>query len=168
MSTQGNDIWNCFNFVKLSFVNLPENCLDFYSNYAKLECSNCHKKEINGYVCLICGEKTCNLKTCLSMNKKGRKEFSLVGHSKKCCGGNTLYLSIKDSQIVYYLKRKFAFSDIFLYVNKYGDHIDENYLPSDFNLDEKMFDKVKINYLDLQYRQSLGNRVDINNNILLI
>ena len=159
MSFYTNEILSCFDFVKLNFINLPESCLDFYSHYSILECSNCHIKEIAGYVCLICGEKICNLKKCVYINKKGEKEFSLIGHSKKCAGGNTIYLSIKDSQIIFYLKRRFSFSDIYLYVNKYGDHIDENCLPSDFNLNKKMYEKAKENYINLKFRQILGNKV---------
>ena len=161
MGQYTNKILKCFNFVELNFINLPESCLDFYSHYSMLECSNCHMKEIVGYICLICGEKICNLQKCVYLNKKGKNEFSLIGHSKRCTGGNSIYLSLKDSQIVYYLKRKFVDSEMYLYVNKYGEHFGENYLPSDFNLDKKIYEKAKINYIDLKFRQKLGVKIGL-------
>ena len=161
MGFYNNEILSSFNYIKLNFIQLPESCTDFYSHYSMMECSNCHMKEITGYICLICGSKICNLKKCLSVSKKGKKEFSLVGHGNECTGGNTLYLSLKDSQIIYYLKKRFAFSEVYLYVNKYGEHIEEKCLSSDFNLDKKMYEKAKMDYIDLKYRQILGSKLQV-------
>ena len=154
LNSKTSEIINSFHFPKLNFIDLPESCYDLFSYYAKMECCSCHKKEINGYICLTCGGKICNKRICQSeINDKGKREYSLFDHSKKCNGGTTIYLALNSTQIVYFLKRKIINSSFYLYVNKYGEHAEENNFSLEFHLDNNLYEKAKNNFVNLKFRK---------------
>ena len=139
---------------KLHIIDLPENFIDFSYKYMKIDCNYCHNKSLNYYVCLICGSKICNSKECVAeINSKGKKEYSLIEHSKICGGGNILFISNKDSEIIYLLKRKFINSGIFVYINSYGEYVNNYYLNDNYILNKLELEKSIQIFLDLTYRK---------------
>ena len=143
-----------FEIPQFNIIDLPENFLEFSSNYSNQQCVNCKKKNANSYICLICGSKLCNLKTCQTeINNDGKKEYSLIAHSKKCSGGNTLYLSIINSEIIYLYKRQFIFPKIYIYLNSFGEYKKESYLTSEFILNKIELEKAINSFIDMTFRQ---------------
>ena len=119
-----------------------------------IDCLYCGKKEINYYVCLICGSKICNQRNCVvDIKEKGKKEYSLIAHSKKCGGGNVFFISGKTSEIVYVLKRCFYDSGIYVYLNLFGEYISESSLNSNYILNQVELDKCIKLFIDLTYRK---------------
>ena len=157
-----------FEIPNFNIIQLPENFLDFSSNYSNIKCLNCNNKNSNSYVCLICGSKLCNLKICQSeINDKGKKEYSLISHSKKCSGGNSIFISIINSEIIYLLKRQFIFPKIYIYLNSFGEHRKESYLTSDFILNTIELEKAIKSFINMTYRQRTLRIPSINMNIIL-
>ena len=143
-----------FEIPHFDIIQLPENFLDFSSYYSNIKCVNCKNKNSNSYVCLICGSKICNLKSCQSeINIKGKKEYSLIEHSKRCSGENTIFISIINSEIIYLLKRQFIFPKIYIYLNSFGEYRKDSYLTSDFILNKIELDKAIKTYINITYRQ---------------
>ena len=141
---------------KLSLVELPENIMEFQSKYMNIGCSYCKQKIPNFYVCLLCGRKICNNKNCVGkVNKNGKKDYSLIDHCIKCSGGNCIFVSINSSEIMYILKRKIIFSNIYLYLNAFGEHIDEKYYYDNYLLNKIEFEKSIQIFIDLTFRKKL-------------
>ena len=137
----------------LLLIDIPESGIEFFHK-ANGDCFYCHKKYLYSYFCLLCGKKICNSTICLVENKsKGKKEYSLIYHSKKCSGGNGLFLSITDSEIVYILKRRIIFSKIFVYMNNFGEPLNDKCLNEDFKLNKSEYQKAITKYIDMTYRK---------------
>ena len=125
-------------------------------NKANECCYYCHQKEISSCICLLCGSKVCNHIYCTVNNGplKG-KEYSLIYHSKKCCGGNGLFLNVRRCEIEYVLKRKIIESNIFVYMNDYGEALKEKYnLGNEYKLNKNELNKGITEYIDLTYRKN--------------
>ena len=141
---------------KLSLVELPENIMEFQSKYMNIGCSYCKQKIPNFYVCLLCGRKICNNKNCVGkVNKNGKKDYSLIDHCKKCSGGNCIFVSINSSEIIYILKRKIIFSNIHLYLNAFGEYIDEKCYYDNYLLNKIEYEKSTQIFIDLTFRKKL-------------
>ena len=148
-----------------SLINLSENGIDFLYKTNKLSCLYCKKKYLYSYLCLICGSKLCNRNSCLVEKgiKKG-KEFSLIYHSKKCSGGNAIFLNIINAEIIYLLKRKIIRSNIFIYINDFGEIFSKDYLKDEYKLNKKELNKAIMKYIDMTFRKKMQNIYFINNN----
>ena len=142
-----------FEIPKFHIIELPENSLEFYSKYMNNNCIYCNKKISLFYVCLFCGNKICNDKKCTSKINEKKKEYSLIDHSKKCTGGNNLYISNKNSEIVYLLKRQFIFSGIYVYVNDFGECSTEYYLTDNYILNKIGLEKGIQMFIDMTFRK---------------
>ena len=82
------------------------------------------------------------------------KDYSFIYHSKKCCGGNAIFLSSHDTQIIYVLKRRKIESNIFVYMNDFGEVLKEKYYFSDeYKLNKNEFNKGIINFIDMTYER---------------
>ena len=56
----------------------------------------------------------------------GKKEYSLIEHSKICGGGNTIFISGKSSEIIYLTKRQiFGYFFLILNSSKYNYHLNQ-------------------------------------------
>jgi len=148
-----------------NLINLPENGIDFLYKTNKLSCLYCNKKYLYSYLCLICGNKLCNKNSCLVEKgiKKG-KEFSLIYHSKKCCGGNAIFLNIINAEIIYLLKRKIIRSNIFIYMNDFGEIFSEDYLKDEYKLNKRELEKAVMKYIDMTFRKKMNNIYFVNDN----
>ena len=135
-------------------INLPENFIEFSSKYMHINCINCQKKEINYYLCLICGNKICNHINCVTEKKEnGKKEYSLIEHSKICGGGISFFISGKTSEIVYLHKRQFNNSGIYVYLNSFGEYITNSELNNNYILNKIELNKSIQIFIDVAYRK---------------
>ena len=134
----------------LRFNNIPQNVIEFF-NKTKGNCLYCHKMNLNSYFCLICGNKFCKTMNCTVVRK--RKECSAIYHSEICCGGNGIFIDISDSQIIYLLKRKVIDSNIFIYLNSFGEHLNPNYLDDNFQLNMVKYKEGIMKYIDMTFRK---------------
>ena len=144
---------------KFNIINLPENYIEFGPKYMNVNCIYCHKKDLDYYVCLICGNKICSHVNCV-IELNGAKIYSLVWHSKKCMGGNSIFISGKNTEIVYLYKRRFYISGIFVYLNSFGESINGSDLNENYMLNNKEFEKSIKKFIDLTYREKcnqIGN-----------
>ena len=141
---------------EFKIINLPESGIEFL-NKINGNCSNCNKKNLNSFLCLFCGNKVCNSVDCYVEDKsKKRNEYSAIYHSKKCCGGNGLFLSTSDAEIVYILKRRIVYSKIYIYLNDYGDTLKEKYLTDEYKLVKNELNKGIIKFIDVSFRINNG------------
>ena len=140
---------------KLSFIDIPENGIEFCLK-TNGNCLYCHQQNINSYFCLLCGNKICNYPQCIVEDKtKGKKQYSLIYHSKICNGGNGIFLNITNSEIVYLLKRRIIKSKIFVYLNDYGECLNIKYMNEKYELDNETYKKgIKV-YIDMTFRKNL-------------
>ena len=98
-------------------------------------------------------------KCIIEVKEKGKKEYSLIEHSKKCGGGNAFFISGKTSEIIYLLKRSFCDSGIYVYLNSFGEYINESSLNSNYILNQVELDKSIKLFIDLTYRKK-GYRIN--------
>ena len=107
----------------------------------------------------------CNNKYCIVEDKlKGKKEYSLIYHSKKCCGGNGLFLNVTNAEIIFILKRRVIESGIFVYLNNFGEPMKDTYLNDEYKLYNTELQKGISKYIDLSYRKKIDKIYYSNNN----
>ena len=146
-------------YPKLEIINLPENFLEFGSKYMPMKCINCNKKIVEFYLCLICGNKICDNKSCVTDINPGKKEYSLIRHSKICGGGNVMFISGKSSEIIYLTKRQFCNSNIYVYLNSFGEYPKGYDLNGNFTLNHSELDKSIQIFVDMTFRKK-GNKIN--------
>ena len=138
---------------KFNPIKLPENYMEFCSKYANINCINCNKKNKDYYICLICGNKICDVTSCITELEPGKKEYSLKIHSKKCGGGNVLFISNINSQIIYLLKDYFINSGIYVYLNSFGEYIKDYYQNDNYVLNKVELEKGIQLFIDMTFRK---------------
>ena len=143
-------------------IELPENFMEFCSKYMNINCINCNKKNYNYNICLICGSKICDNRNCISEIKTGKKEYSLIAHSKVCGGGNILLISNTTSEIIYLLKSQFNNSKIYVYLNSFGEYIKDYYLNDNYILNQMELKRAVQKFNDMSFRKK-GFKVKVLN-----
>ena len=139
---------------KFNIIKLPENYMDFCSNYMNIKCANCNKKEINYYICLICGNKFCNHIDCKTeIKENGKRDYSLFDHSKKCAGGNSLFIEGKTSEIMFLLKRRIIDSGIHVYLNSFGEYMSDYDFKNNYILNRIELNKSIQIFIDISHRK---------------
>ena len=139
---------------KFKLINLPDTFIELISKYMNINCVNCHKKNSSFYICLNCGEKICDVTSCLTeLKPNGMKDYSLIDHSKKCSGGNSIFISNKNSEIIYILKRRIISSGIFVYLNSFGECVNEDYTNESYILNKVELEKAIQMYIDMTFRK---------------
>ena len=129
---------------------MPETGIELF-NIANRNCFYCNKKNLSSYLCLFCGNKICI--DCFAYDEtKYRKEYSFIYHSKKCIGGNGLFLNIKTGEIEYVIKRSVIRSEIFIYMNDFGEEMKENSLSNEYKLNTYELKKAVQIFIDVAYR----------------
>ena len=140
---------------KFNIINLPENGIEFL-NKVSGNCIYCHENRLNSYLCLLCGKKMCNHINCyIEKGSKKGKEYSIVYHSKKCCGGIGFFINIINSEIIYLLKRRFIETKNYMYLNDYGDHLKNKNLNNEYKLNREELQKVIREFIDMTFRKNL-------------
>ena len=142
-----------FDIPKFNIIQLPDQYMEFCSKFMNINCINCNKKKVCYYICLICGNKICDDKNCIKNNANGKKDIALIDHSIKCGGGNALFIANTTTQIAYILKRQLAFSGIYVYLNNFGEHVQDNCLIDSYILNKIELEKSKQIFIDLVFRK---------------
>ena len=141
---------------ELNLAKLPQKGIDFL-NMTNRYCFYCHKRNLSSYFCLLCGNQICNNINCFIDDKlKGKKEYSLIYHSKKCCGGNGLFIDVSNGEIVFILKRQIIGSGIHVYLNNFGEHIKKTDMNDEYILNKAELQKGIMKYIDLSFRKKSG------------
>ena len=149
---------------EFNIINLPDSGFEFL-NISNGNCIYCHKKNLSSYLCLFCGNKICNSIYCILENElTKKKEYSLIYHSKKCCGGNGLFLKISNSEIMFILKRKIIESKIFIYLNDFGDVLkNTTYMNDEYKLNKDELQKGIMNFINMTFRKK-SHKIKFRNN----
>ena len=129
--------------ISYSFINLPKLAIDLQYSFFEVPCSYCKKIGCPSFICLTCRAKICNL----TYNQcKG----SLYLHNQECGKQRSIFISTYNYKIVLMSFSDKIEKDIPLYVNKFGESIDNNNVTSnDIRLNEeeiKVALKTFINY----------------------
>ena len=141
-------------YPNFEIISLPEHFMEFCSKYMSVKCINCHKNTVDFYLCLICGNKICNDVSCVTdIKPNGKKEYSLIEHSKICGGGNVIFISGKSSEIIYLAKRQFGNSGIYVYLNSFGEYPKGYDLNGNFTLNHSELDKSVQIFVDMTFRK---------------
>ena len=112
------------------------------------------QKNSSFYICLNCGEKICDVTSCLTeLKPNGMKDYSLIDHSKKCSGGISIFISNKNSEIIYILKRRIISSGIFTYLNSFGECVNVDYANESYILNKVELEKAIQMYTDMTFRK---------------
>ena len=148
----------CLEISEFNIINFPESGVEFLKK-TNGSCFYCNEKNLSSYLCLFCGKKMCNNNHCFLYNKsKKRKEFSFIYHSKKCCGGNALFLNMRNCEIEYILKRRIIKSKIFVYLNDFGETIRDYYMNDKYKLNRDELKKGINIFIDMTYRKKLQKK----------
>ena len=144
-------------YAELNLMKLPERGIDFL-NRPNANCYYCNKKNIYACYCLLCGSQVCNSKYCIIEDKsnEGKKEYSLIYHSMKCCGNNGIFLNIHNVEIIYIFDRRLINSGIHIYLNNFGEPMNDKYINDDYVLNKNEFKKAINKYIDLNVRKNVG------------
>ena len=135
-------------------ISLPDTFIELFAKYMNISCDICRKNRASFYICLFCGQKICDSTSCLIESKtNGKKEYSLFQHSKNCSGGNCLFLYNEKSELIYSLKRQYFNSDIYVYLNSFGEYLN-NDLNESYVLNKVELEKGIQNYIDMTYRKN--------------
>ena len=139
---------------KINIVNLPESGIEFFQR-TNINCLYCHQQSLSSYFCLLCGNKMCYTTKCIVENiSKEKNEYSSIYHSKICCGGNGLFLDVKSSEIIFILKRRIIGSEIFVYLNNFGEPLNIKQLNEDYKLNKEKLEKGFLMYIDMTFRKN--------------
>ena len=137
---------------EFNIIELPDNFMEFCSKYMNINCINCNKKNEYYEICLICGNKLCDNIKCITEIKAGKKEYSLIAHSKICGGGSGLLISNKTSEIYYILKSQYINSKIYVYLNSFGEYIKDYSLNDNYILNQVELKKAIQKFIDVSFR----------------
>ena len=141
-------------YPNFEIISLPEQFMEFCTKYMNLKCINCHKNNVNFYLCLLCGNKICSQKSCVTdIKSNGKKEYSLIEHSKICGGGNVIFITGKTSEIFYLTKRQLSSSGMFVYLNNFGEYPKGYNLYGNFTLSHSELDKSVQIFVDMTFRK---------------
>ena len=154
---------------KYSFIPLNKEMTSLVSEYHTIKCSNCQKIYSNSFVCLICGKKFCNNINC-KVQLDSRSIYNILYHSFVCGGGNNIYLSLNDGEITFVSETNIINSQTFIYLNKFGDKVNEGKITNDYLLNEDEMKKTIISFIDFSFRKYnkyqmnlFGNLFNLNN-----
>ena len=96
----------------------------------------------------------CNSINCLVENSlKKRNEYSAIYHSKICCGGNGLFLDVSNSEIIYISKRRIIDSNIFVYLNDFGDVWEDKNITDEYKLNKIDLNRGIMKFIDMTFRR---------------
>ena len=128
--------------IKFKFIELPELALDFeYESYNK-ECEICQSRGKDSLICLVCGKKVCNSRSCGALFE-GDVVSGYIFHTKICGGGRAAYLQTFDCSVLFHSENS-VFLKKFkpLYVNEFGEGSDSSTIGNEFKLNKEIVTKA--------------------------
>jgi hypothetical protein len=133
-----------------NFIDLPELAIDFeYENYNKV-CQICKVKGKRSLICLDCGRKVCDSRSCLA-DFKGETMASFIAHCKICGGGRTAYLQSDDCSVLFISNKAVFKKFVPLYVNEFGEGISKRNFGKEFKLNKEEVKKALKMFTEYSY-----------------
>ena len=133
-----------------NFIDLPELAIDFeYESYNKI-CQICKVKGKRALICLDCGRKVCDSRSCLA-DFKGETMASFIAHCKICGGGRTAYLQSDDCSVLFISNKAVFKKFVPLYVNEFGEGISKRNFGKEFKLNKEEVKKALKMFTEYSY-----------------
>ena len=132
------------------FIDLPELAIDFeYESYNKI-CQVCKAKGKRALICLDCGRKVCDSRSCLT-TFNGEEVPGFIAHCKICGGGRTAYLQSDDCSVLFISNKAVFRKFIPLYVNEFGEGISKANFGKEFKLNKEEVKKALKMFTEYSY-----------------
>ena len=122
-----------------NFINLPELAIDFEYEVYNKQCEACKAKGKNSLICLDCGKKVCDSRSCIA-KVKGESFPAFIAHCKVCGGGRSAFLQTYDCSVLFVSNRVVFKKFVPFYVNQFGEGITKSTFGKEFKLSK---DEVK-------------------------
>ena len=143
------------NKLSFKFISLEKSLIDHITKIQNKKCIYCGKNNKSCFICLLCGEKLCDSKSCIPKENNIDNKFSFLFHSKICNFGNIAYISDFGKIIFYYHGKSIYFFNG-IYLNKYGEEYkDGEPITNDYLLVEKNYQKIEKKFIDYSYRKKV-------------
>ena len=143
---------SCLQIV-YNFIDLPELAVDFEYEVYNKQCEVCKSKGKNSLICLDCGKKVCDSRSCLTKIK----EVSMPGfiaHCKICGGGRSAFLQTYDCSVLFVTNRVVFKKFVPLYVNEFGEGITKRFFGKEFKLSKEEVKKALTMFTKYTYSNS--------------
>ena len=132
------------------FIDLPELAIDFeYESYNKI-CQVCKLKGKMSLICLDCGRKVCDSRSCLT-TFNGESMPGFMAHCKICGGGRTAYLQSDDCSVLFISNKAVFRKFVPLYVNEFGEGISKSNFGKEFKLNKDEVQKALKMFTEYSY-----------------
>ena len=135
---------------KFEFVTLPELAIDLEYLIYNIGCQMCNAKGKRSLICLDCGRKVCDSRSCLA-EFKGEKMASFFVHCKVCGGGRTAYLQSHDCSVLFISNKAVFRKCVPLYVNEFGEGINKRSFGKEYKLNKEEVKKALKMFTEYSY-----------------
>ena len=132
------------------FIDLPELAIDFEYNIYNKECQVCKVKGRRALICLDCGKKVCDSRSCL-VEFGGEKVPGFIAHCKICGGGRTAYLQSDDCSVLFISNKAVFKKFVPLYVNEFGEGISKRTFGKEYKLNKEEVQKALKMFTEYSY-----------------
>ena len=136
--------------TKFKFIDLPELAIDFEYDIYNKTCQVCKVKGKRALICLDCGKKVCDSRSCLA-EFRGEKMPSFIGHCKVCGGGRTAYLQSDDCSVLFISNKAVFRKFVPLYVNEFGEGINKRVFGKEYKLNMEEVKKALKMFTEYSY-----------------
>ena len=136
--------------IKFSFIELPELAIDFEYQIYNKECIVCKGRGQRSLICLDCGKKVCDSRSCLTdFNKEEVPSF--IAHTKICGGGRSAFLQSDDCSVLFISNKAVFKKFVPLYVNEFGEGISKENFGKEFKLNKDEVNKALKMFTEYSY-----------------
>ena len=144
---------SCYPMI-YKFIDLPKTATDLEFKFYNVPCEGC--KAIGKYalICLDCGRKVCDSRSCLTKVADNIEMACFFAHTKTCGGGRSAFLQSEDLSVLF-VSHKVVFKKFVpLYVNNFGEGITKNRFGPEFQLSEEEVQKAQKMFTSYSYSNS--------------
>ena len=136
--------------LKFSFIELPELAVDFeYEIYMK-ECIYCKGRGQRSLICLDCGKKVCDSRSCLTTYNE-EEVPGFIAHTKICGGGRSAFLQNDDCSVLFISNKAVFKKFVPLYLNEFGEGISKETFGKEFKLNKEEVKKALKMFTEYSY-----------------
>ena len=132
------------------FIDLPELAIDFEYEIYNKPCIVCKAKGKRALICLDCGKKVCDSRSCL-VEFKGEKLPGFIAHCKICGGGRTAYLQSDNCSVLFVSDKTVFRKFVPLYINEFGEGISKRNFGKEYKLDKEEVKKALKMFTEYSY-----------------
>ena len=136
--------------LKFSFIDLPELAIDFEYQIYNKECIVCKGKGQRSLICLDCGKKVCDSRSCVTEYNK-EEIASFFAHTKICGGGRSAFLQSDDCSVLFISNKAVFKKFVPLYLNEFGEGISKENFGKEFKLNPEEVKKALKMFTEYSY-----------------